>query len=754
MIDSPLYLVEFNRDAFRMGRYLPMILSARLRHTLSLLGLSLLALLLHGLILLGLGKIFLSEIAYRDIFTLKPPYLGDLTLWLLLLFLAFYVSTILLTAIRFSTKALWVIASFITAPLLISATSTIWQNLNAPEHLTVMGLVINYLFIFFIVTTLHLLIFAWITSGQHSTLKGRPRQESSDAAHHFFWFIVALVILAVSYSLSFIVSLFIFDLVAIFTKEIPLDLLHANDTKGFLLNIYIGTFASFAVFVALYVAYIRNQNLKNSERQFEHTQKQFDYTQQQDRESEVEKRFHEGIKLLGDSNESVRIGAIYILWEIVKDAVKALPYLEQKHGYVYYEKPQESAITPYIRDTKESLDPASQSKLKRHYLQKHHPSSAQINAYLKAYSLHEQILNILCGHIRSLTNTQDYLLDYYPSIARKIYQKPFMEHYGEDSVYVSQHHEEPSNEINILFHLLTHRDLPQMRTITNALNFRLDFSHAILKGIHGDRSDLSSANLRDTNFANAQLNYVDFRFAHCERANFKRATLNRSDFTMAHCQKASFHRSQISSATFHFTNCIEAIFTELAYKAYFYGASMQNTLFSLQDFLDDHIRLRGINGLPGIKNITSLERKPVIQLIDGEDRYPLHPNQLDQLLHSDKGRDIYKYYMDHLDGEIWRISIKEAYFAYQSLRRSGETRYLGESYTGYRSLELTTTREYLQVFQRHYLDHGNDFEALFDALSTDEKQLATEMFTDFDKIAKARKQAEDALNDASEKHED
>src|SRR5699024_10613205 len=109
---------------------------------------------------------------------------------------------------------------------------------------------------------------------------------------------------------------------------------------------------------------------------------------------------------------------------------------------------------------------------------------------------------------------------------------------------------------------------------------------------------------------------------------------------------------------------------------YFYGASMQNTLFSLQDFLDDHIRLRGINGLPGIKNITSLERKPVIQLIDGEDRYPLHPNQLDQLLHSDKGRDIYKYYMDHLDGEIWRISIKEAYFAYQSLRRSGETRYL------------------------------------------------------------------------------
>src|SRR5699024_281631 len=98
MIDSPLYLVEFNRDAFRMRCYLPMILSARLRHTLSLLGLSLIALLLHGLILLGLGKIFLSEIAYRDIFTLKPPYLGDLTLWLLLLFLAFYVSTILLTA--------------------------------------------------------------------------------------------------------------------------------------------------------------------------------------------------------------------------------------------------------------------------------------------------------------------------------------------------------------------------------------------------------------------------------------------------------------------------------------------------------------------------------------------------------------------------------------------------------------------------------------------------------------------------------
>src|SRR5699024_5067360 len=156
----------------------------------------------------------------------------------------------------------------------------------------------------------------------------------------------------------------------------------------------------------------------------------------------------------------------------------------------------------------------------------------------KADSLHEQIFNILCGHIRSLTNTQDYLLAYDPSIARKIYQKPFMAHYGEDSDSVSEQHEEPSTDIHILFPITTHLPLPQMWTITNALYFRLDFSHAILKGIHGDRSDLSSANLRDTNFANAQLNYVDFRFAHCERANFKRATLNRSDFTMAHCQKA------------------------------------------------------------------------------------------------------------------------------------------------------------------------------------------------------------------------
>src|SRR5699024_9344653 len=167
----------------------------------------------------------------------------------------------------------------------------------------------------------------------------------------------------------------------------------------------------------------------------------------------------EGIKLLGDKNESVRLGGIYILWEIVKDAVKALPYLDSKYYNVYFHRYKDYPIVPYI--TSRPLPPPEikgQRKLKELYFQTNPADLAQIKAYQKAFSLHEHVLSILCGHIRTLTNTEEYLLTYYPSIAKSRFPRAYAERYDDASRVIRQREEEPGNEIQILYRLLSKKE--------------------------------------------------------------------------------------------------------------------------------------------------------------------------------------------------------------------------------------------------------------------------------------------------------
>ncbi len=521
-----------------------------------------------------------------------------------------------------------------------------------------------------------------------------------------------------------ILSLLIIDLIAM-ALLIPPTRLYSGPYQ-YLTTLYFGAFAVLGFSVSAYVASVRHRKLKTSERRFE-------YTQEQDREEAIDKRFLEGIKLLSDNNESVRVGGIYILWEIVKDAIHALPYLDdpRRYGYIYYRKEKHRPIVPYRTDRPERVDEKVQQRLKELYLEHNPANQAEIKAYKKAFSLHEQILNILSGHLRTRTTSEDYLMDYYPSIAKRRFNRSFTERYGETPHLISSRRESPSSEIALLFHLLTRRDDSSSITLVRALNFKLDFSKAILKGVDGDRADLSYANLHRVDFTNALLNYVSFDHADCRHTNFERSTLNISTFLMTDCKDASFINAQLNSTIFKFTNCIGADFTNLLRKVRFYGVTMQNTRFSYSDFMEERITFEGINGLPGVANCTSLEGKAVISLIDDEKSILIHPNKSDELA-SDP--ELYAIYQRTLLKEGWRISIHEAYFALLTLRRTGKTLYLGETYRGYRSLELIQTREQLQVFYRKLTDVDYSISKLYSSLTEEEQRQAKAMFTDFDDL--------------------
>ncbi len=533
---------------------------------------------------------------------------------------------------------------------------------------------------------------------------------------------VRVLLLTILIPIMVIISLLMIDLIAMIFQVPPAGLYDGD--YQFLTSLYFGTFAVLGFSVSAYVASVRHRSLRTSEKRLE-------YTQQKDREMEVDKRFLEGIKLLGDQNESVRLGGIYILWEIVKDAVKALPYLEEKEGFVYFYKYKDYPITPYLVTRPKVEEERSQKRLRERYLKKNPADLAQIKAYKKAYSLHGQILSILCGHIRTLTNSENYLLDYYPSIAKEKFPKAYAERYGEALNLISEEAEEPSNEIAILFRLLSKREYSKEKTVVRSLNFKINLANAILKGIYGDQGDLSHANLRNVNFANARLNYVQFDYSNLQQANFNAATLNISTFTMSECRAASFIRAQISNSGFKFTNCIRADFSSLFDRVYFYGTTMQHTRFSYQDFMEDRIQFKGINGLPGFENCTSLESRAVIELVDKNNKIiKLHPNKIDRI----EDPKLLEKYQTLLQQPSWRIPIHEAEFAYSALRRTGDPIQPGETYSGYRSLEQIKTRDNLAVFCRKFREQHQNIRDLFESLTPKDQRLAQRMFTDFDHL--------------------
>ena len=157
------------------------------------------------------------------------------------------------------------------------------------------------------------------------------------------------------------------------------------------------------------------------------------------------------------------------------------------------------------------------------------------------YALHElaleeekyrqQIAQILCSHIRSKTNEQE---------------------------YKKNHEKRPSNEIqttlNLLFkkkeHGLYAQDFAKIAQFPKA-----DLSHAYLV-----RADFGHAQCQRTDFWYAQCQGADFRDAQCQGAIFWRAQCQGVNFRSAQCQGASFREAQCQGANFRDAQCQGADF--------------------------------------------------------------------------------------------------------------------------------------------------------------------------------------------------
>ena len=610
----------------------------------------------------------------------------------------------------------------VSAQILALIPCILWLAMHSPleNGISFFSLLFSVPIAYFIFSLLYAALLTAVKRGiihsQKSNVSALMKRLTSE--HSIF------VMTTIATPMVLILSLLFIDLISLIAQVPPSKLYGGEYT--FLTSLYFGAFAVLGFSVSAYVASVRHRTLRQSEKHLE-------YTQQKDRESEVDRRMLEGIKLLGDKNESVRLGGIYILWEIVKDAVKALPYLDSRH-YVYYYRYKDHPIIPYTLS--KPLPPAElkgQTKLKERYLKRNAADMAQIKAYLKAYSLHEQVLSILCGHIRTLTNTEDYLLTYYPSIAKNRFSRAYADRYDDDSKVIREHEEEPGSEVAILFRLLSKREYSRDKTLVRALDFKMNLASSILKGVYSDRADLAYANLRNVNFKNARMNYVDFSYSSCFDTKFDGAILNISTFTMADCTAASFIDAQITNTTFKYANCIRADFRNIRHKAYFYGTTMLHTKFSYDDFMNNAAEFLGINGLPGFSNATSLEREAIIDLEKDDETIYINPNDLDPLKDYP---DLYEKNQEVLMLPRWRIPITEAKQSYDTLMRSGSNQQPGEAYSGHRSLEQIKTRDNLAVFHRMFKEKNRNYQAFYDSLNVKEKNLVTRMFTDFDQSKK------------------
>ncbi|SSC09257.1 pentapeptide repeat family protein [bacterium endosymbiont of Bathymodiolus sp. 5 South] len=142
------------------------------------------------------------------------------------------------------------------------------------------------------------------------------------------------------------------------------------------------------------------------------------------------------------------------------------------------------------------------------------------------YALHElaleeekyrqQIVQILCSHIRSKTN---------------------------EVAYQETYTERPSNEIQTTLNLLFKERERGLYT--------QDFA----KVTEFSRADLSRAYLVQANFRGAQCQEANFWFAQCQGANFRDAQCQGASFSFVQCQGANFGHSRCQRASFSFVQC-------------------------------------------------------------------------------------------------------------------------------------------------------------------------------------------------------
>ncbi len=103
----------------------------------------------------------------------------------------------------------------------------------------------------------------------------------------------------------------------------------SEETRGILTKIYIGAFAILGFGVTTFVAWTRQKTLEVSQRQLERTgeqlafnQEQFEHQREREAIEEVEAKFRQGVEFLGNEDDTIKLGGVYILWELVERAAE------------------------------------------------------------------------------------------------------------------------------------------------------------------------------------------------------------------------------------------------------------------------------------------------------------------------------------------------------------------------------------------------------------------------------------------------
>ena len=202
----------------------------------------------------------------------------------------------------------------------------------------------------------------------------------------------------------------------------------------------------------------------------------------------VDDRFNSAINLLGSSETSARTGAVYVLHELALE--------EDKYR--------------------------------------------------------QQIVQILCSHVRSKTS---------------------------ETEYQKTHKERPSNEIQTTLNLLFKEKEHGLYTqdFAKVAGFpRADFEHAYLVG-----ADFEGAQCQGADFKHAQCQGADFLGAQCQEARFSSAQCQGARFASARCQGAIFSSARCQGAIFSSARCQGANFLLAQCQgANFLGAQCQEARFS------------------------------------------------------------------------------------------------------------------------------------------------------------------------------
>lgn len=279
--------------------------------------------------------------------------------------------------------------------------------------------------------------------------------------------------------LSFVSFIFFFPFIGVFINEIKFayicDLYTLGlDRKDFF-SVWIALFGAIGIAINIYQNHRRTTNQdkqlvnqnKQLEKQAEQIQLQGTQLELQNK-SQRDSRFSKGVELLGNANESARTGAAYSLFFLAKD------YPEE------FAKP---------------------------------------------------VFEILCSHVRSITNTEE---------------------------YKRNNNERPSNEIQSILDLLFRDD--QSKLIFNGLKANLAYSY--LNRAKLSEANLSEANLFQSNLSRANLTKVNLFQSNLSVTNLSGADLSGSDLSDARSFKANLSGTDLSGANLSKTILFQANLSE------------------------------------------------------------------------------------------------------------------------------------------------------------------------------------------------